>query len=153
MFVIHLMIPIFLTDPYQNLDRSQSKLRQISCPLPNKFNEKKTVSDPRCKQTFGDWYFQFFITFHIINVMRNPPKPGSYCLGMTLPTWATGKERKRVFGRLIIVPQIEKGFKRNVQNGTGQDAKLGRSMVPCNQSVVLTMRVDWIIRLKGLKRA
>ena len=73
MFVIHLMIPIFLTDPYQNLDRSQSKLRQISCPLPNKFNEKKTVSDPRCKQTFGDWYFQFFITFHIINVMRTLP--------------------------------------------------------------------------------
>jgi len=41
MFVIHLMIPIFVTDPYQNLDRSQSKLRQISCPLPNKFNEKR----------------------------------------------------------------------------------------------------------------
>ena len=51
------------------------------------------------------------------------------------------------------MPQIEKGFKRNVQNGTGQYAKLGRSMVPCNQSVVLTMRVDWIIRLNGLKRA
>ena len=41
MFVIHVMIPIFLTDPYQNLDRSQSKLRQISYPLPNKFNEKR----------------------------------------------------------------------------------------------------------------
>ena len=47
---------------------------------------------------------------------------------------------------------IEKGFKRNVQNGSGQDAKLGRSRVPCNQSVVLTMPVGWILRLNGLKR-
>lgn len=40
---------------------------------------------------------------------------------------------------LIIVPRVERGFRRDVQGGSGQDAELGG--FPCGRFVVLAVIV------------